>query len=497
MIGSLDRFRNWTMWCGTICLIVTAAGALAAAEPNAPSGVTPPAQRPNVLFIAVDDLNDWVGTLDGYEGVQTPNLDRLAGRGVLFTRAYCSAPACNPSRASLMCGIRPSTSGVYHNDQPWRPVLPNAVTLSQHFMANGYEVAGGGKIFHYNEPASWQTYQERKGDPRPPVLPANGIPKAAHFDWGPVDVPDAEMGDMKVTDWAVEFLKRDHDRPFFLAVGLFRPHLPWFVPRKYFERYPLEKIVLPKARENDLDDVPPPGRQIAKPEGDHRRVLETHNWEKAVQGYLASITFADACIGRLIEALDAAGCADDTIIVLWGDHGWHLGEKLHWRKFTLWEEATRVPLMIVAPGVSRNRVRCGRTVSLLDLYPTLIELCGLPPRPELEGTSLVKLLRDPEAPWDRPAVMTHGRNNHAVRSERWRYIRYADGTEELYDHERDPMEWTNLAGDPEHAQIKAELTKWLPKVNAEDAPRNRRSARASGEPDDIPTRRIARPQRGL
>jgi len=430
-------------------------------------------EKMNVLFIAIDDLNDWTTFLGGYPGVKTPNLQRLADRGVLFTRAYCSAPACNPSRASLLCGIRPSTSGVYYNSNPWRPQMPDAVTLPQHFMAAGYKVFGGGKIFHggFKDPESWEEYFNRPSDPAPEVRPANGIPNTAHFDWGPVKVGDEAMGDSQVTDWAVEFLSKEHDRPFFLAAGMFRPHLPWYVPEKYFDEYPLSEIVLPKVKDDDLDDVPEIGRRMARPEGDHAKVLATNNWEKAVQGYLASITYVDGQVGRLLAALDKRPDAQNTVIVLWTDHGWHLGEKLHWRKFTLWEEAGRVPMVFVVPGLTRAGTRCDRTVSLLDIYPTLADVCGLPVGEQLEGRSLKPLLADPAAPWDRPVITTHGRNNHSVRSERYRYIRYSDGSEELYDHEHDPMEWTNLAADPQLAQVKKELAEWLPKVNVEEGPR--------------------------
>lgn len=430
---------------------------------------------PNVLFIAVDDLNDWTGFLGGHPQARTPHLDRLAARGVAFERAHCNAPACNPSRVSLLTGRRPSTTGVYHNDQPWRPVLPDAITLPQHFAAAGYEVAGGGKIFHnsFNDRPSWPEWFPAGTHPEPDAIPVNGIPGTAHFDWGPVDVSDEAMGDHRTVSWAIDKLHADRDRPFFLAVGLIRPHLPWYVPRSYFENHPLDGIVLPETRGDDLDDIPPAGVAIARPQGDHRKVIEHDQWAKAVQGYLASIEFADAEIGRLLDALDAGGHADDTIVVLWGDHGWHLGEKQHWRKFALWEEATRVPLIIAAPGLTSPGRRSGRTVTLLDLYPTLVELCDLPDLDGLEGNSLVPLLRDPNAAWDHPALTTHGRGNHAVRDERWRYIRYADGSEELYDHEADPMEWTNLAGDPSRRSVKAELARHLPDTNAPDAPRAR------------------------
>ncbi len=401
---------------------------------------------PNVLFIAVDDLNDWVGCLGGHPDVRTPNLDRLAARGVLFTNAHCAAPLCNASRAALLTGVRPSSSGVYTNSQPMRhsAALRDAVTLPQYFMAHGYRVMGGGKIFHdaFRDPQSWNEYfpgkdRARPADPVPPKRPLNGIPDMeAHFDWGPIDVPDAQMGDDKVASWAAGELVRPQPGPFFLACGIFRPHLPWYVPRKYFDLYPADKVTLPNVKDDDLDDVPPIGREFAKPEGDHRKVIQYEQWRAAVQGYLASITFADACVGRVVDALEAGPHADNTVIVLWSDHGWHLGEKLHWRKFALWEEATRNVLALVAPMVTKPGGRCARTVNLMDLYPTLIDLCGLPRKDGLEGMSLTPLLSNPSAHWDRPSVTTYLRGNHSVRSERWRYIRYSDGTEELYDHRR-------------------------------------------------------------
>ena len=470
----MNRFRNHRLHVATLLLLL---GALPSVVPAAE------ADRPNVLFLAIDDLNDWTGSLGGYDGVQTPQLDRLAAMGTMFTRAYCAAPACNPSRVSLLTGLRPSTTGIYHNPQPWRPVLRDAVTLPQHFMAAGYNVIGGGKIFHgsYRDDASWHTYFKRPGDPAPPGRPINGIPKTAHFDWGPVKADDKAMGDMILVDWALDYLNEPHDKPFFLAVGIQKPHLPWFVPTRYFKRYPLDRVVLPKVKDDDLDDIPPMGRDIARPEGDHARVLATDNWAKAVQGYLATITFVDTCVGRLLDGLAGSRHADNTIIVMWSDHGWHLGEKLHWRKFTLWEEATRMPMVIVAPGVTSPGQRCDRTVTLLDLYPTLVDLCGLADKPELEGDSLLPLLKHPAADWDRPAVTTHGQQNHAVRSERYRYIRYQDGTEELYDHDNDPMEWTNLADRPELAGVKHDLARWLPKTNVPNAPFDKKARKRAAQ----------------
>jgi arylsulfatase A-like enzyme len=441
------------------------------------SAYAAPNHAPNVLFIAVDDLNDWIGCLGGHPDIRTPNFDRLARRGVLFTNAHCAAPLCNPSRAALMTGIRPAASGVYDNQQPFRksPTGPGAVSLTQHFRAHGYRVIGGGKIFHgaYPDPASWDEYfpsqaRNKPPDPVPPNRPVNGIPNAAQFDWGPLNVPDSQMGDYQVVDWAARELQKKQDRPFFHAVGLFRPHLPWYVPGKYFDMYPADKLTLPNVKDDDLDDVPAMGKKFARPAGDHRRVIEYQQWRKAVQGYLASISFTDAMLGRLLDSFEASPHANNTTVVLWSDHGWHLGEKLHWRKFSLWEEATHNVLMMSSPGLTRPGGRCHRATNLMDIYPTLIDVCGLKKR-SCEGDSLMPLLKDPAARWDRPSVTTYLRGNHSVRTERWRYIRYSDGGEELYDRSQDEMEWTNLAAKPELAPVKRDLAKWIPQVNAPDS----------------------------
>ena len=443
------------------------------------------AEKPNVLFIAIDDLNDWIGVLGGHPQAQTPNIDRLAQRGVLFTKAYTAAPACNPSRASLMTGIAPYQSGIYINPQPWRPAMPDAVTIPQHFTKNGYWSAGSGKIYHgaFPDPASWQQYwpdqqKNKPDDPMPEGRPLNTIPDTAHFDWGPVKASREEMGDYQVVDWVSGQLAKEHDKPFFLACGIFRPHLPWYVPPEYFEDFPLDKIELPAFNYQDLGDVPAAGIQMANPTRDHARVIQHDQWRKAVRGYLASIKFADEQVGRVIDALDKSEHKDNTIVVLWTDHGWHLGEKEHWRKFALWEEATRTPMMWVVPkgvpGMSAGATAGARVdapVSLLDIYPTLIELCGLTPNDRLAGESLVGLLKDPMAKRERPAVTTHGRLNHAVRDPNWRYIKYADGAEELYDHRVDPLEWKNLAGDAKYKAEIDRLARWLPKENAPNQPR--------------------------
>jgi arylsulfatase A-like enzyme len=455
--------------------------------------------RRNILFIAIDDLNDWVGVLGGNPQTRTPNLDRLAKQGVLFTNAHCAAPLCNPSRAALMTGIRPATSGVYTNGQPFRqsPVSKNAVTLPMHLRAHGYRVIGSGKIYHggFPDPPSWDEYwpsqqQNKPPDPQPPNLPANGIPGSGNMDWGPVDNPDEDMGDMKVAEWVSRHLAKRVTEPLFLGCGIFRPHLQWYVPRKYFEMFPVDRIQLPPVKEDDLDDVPPIGLKFARPDGDHKRITSHGKWREAVQAYLASIAFSDAAVGRVLRALETGPNAGDFSIVLWSDHGWHLGEKLHWRKFTLWEEATRNVLMASIPGITRPGGRCRRPVSLLDVYPTLIDVCGLAPRKELEGRSLIAQLKDPAAAREAPALTTYLRGNHSVRDERWRYIRYSDGGEELYDHDRDPQEWTNLAVKPEFQKLKAQLAQWLPKTDAPDSP----TARGVDEDAGLGSRREAERQ---
>jgi len=440
--------------------------------------------RPNVLFIAVDDLRDWVGHLSGHPNAKTPNIDRLAKRGVSFTRAYCSAPLCNPSRISLLTGVAPSKSGVYGNGEKLRQKLPDAVTLMQHFRASGYSVRGAGKIFHGTsayDMDSWDIFFKSSGSKKHRVKRDSSLPKSAWVPWGALACSDDEMLDGINAKWIITELKKPQEKPFFLAYGLTKPHLTWSVPQKYFDLHPLEGIKLPPTKKGDLDDLPAFGKKLArevydpsgerdfavKPNGDHANVIANNQWLKAVQAYLATISFADAQIGRVLDALDRSGHADNTIVVLWGDHGWHLGEKDHWRKHALWDVSTRTPLIFSAPrGVAKDKL-CQRPVSLIDIYPTLIDLCGLPKRRGLDGQSLKSLLENPERKWDRPVVITYGLNNHAVQTERWRYIRYRDGGQELYDHERDPNEWTNLASIPKYSPQKTKLAKWLPSTNGE------------------------------
>jgi arylsulfatase A-like enzyme len=434
-------------------------------------GMVPPARgaeprKPNVLFIAVDDLNHWVGYLGRNAQTATPNIDKLATRGVRFTHSYCAAPVCNPSRTALMSGLRPATSGVYENDDDWRRVIPEHLPLTTTFRKAGYTVRGAGKIYHGNYPrrSEWDDYLKREGgDPKPA-----GDTGVGGIKFAPLDCGDEDLREWRIVQYGIDQLAKPHDQPLFLAIGLHKPHMPWNVPRKYYALHPLETIQLPPHRDDDLGDIPPAGVQMAKPEGDHRAIVESGRWKEAVQAYLAAISYCDAMIGRLIDALDRSPERDNTIVVFWGDHGWHLGEKQHWRKFALWEEATRAPLIWIAPGVTKADTVCERTVDFMSIYPTLTDLCGIATPKHVEGQSIRSLLADPGATWDRPALTTYQFRNHAVRNAGWRYIRYANGDEELYDEQADPYEWVNLARDPRFESKKSELAKFLPAVNHPD-----------------------------
>ncbi len=429
--------------------------------------------KPNVLMIAIDDLNDWIGCMEGHPQTKTPNMDRLAGQSILFSNAYCAVPACNPSRTALLTGIRPWNSGVYTNPQPWRAVLPDAVTLPQHFMAHGYFAKGGGKIFHgrYEDAASWNEWVSSGGSPPLSKKEKNNPhSRAGGVVWGNLhDAPVEEMTDYKTASWVVDHLRKDHEQPFFIGCGFKKPHMPWQVPAKYYEMFPIDEIVLPEVPLDDLDDIPRSGLAMAKPKGDHKNITSSDNWPYAVQGYLATIAFVDDQVGRVLDALKAGPHQKDTIVILWSDHGWHLGEKSHWRKFALWEEATKSVLMMKVPGLTKPGLVCDTPVDFMNIYPTLADLCGLPVEKRLDGVSMRPLLEDVKVDWKLPAITTHGRGNHAVRKGKWRYIRYADGSEELYDREKDPNEWTNLAGKADSVGIKKKLVSYLPDQNSEAA----------------------------
>lgn len=454
---------------------------------NAPQKNTE--KKPNILFIAVDDMNDWAGFLSGHAGmkIHTPNIDRLAASSMVFTNAHTPAPACAPTRAAILTGIhhaRSGTQNVYWGDGPiWREfdALKEVPTLEQFFKQNGYTTLGAGKIYHSQappwaptsqvEPANWDFYYPSPYISHPYQIRAPdeviypedvdnenrpGGGADGWWTWGAIPVPDEKMADYHIADWVSYQLDQNHDKPFFLAAGMWKPHDPWEVPQKYFDMYPLENIVLPERKKEDLEDAFDHGRRWIM-----KWVLDNKQWEKIIQSYAASITFSDAMVGRLLDALEKSEHADNTIVVLWSDHGMHMGEKDNIEKFTLWERSTRVPLLIAVPGMALGGAHCDQPVSLMDLYPTLVDLTGFDLPPHLDGKSLVPQLNDPGAETS-PVITSYkfgntqkpGVSGHAVRSMRYRYIYYPEiNLEELYDHQNDPNEWENIAYKKNHTRV--------------------------------------------
>ena len=426
-------------------------------------------ERPNVLFLVVDDLNAWIGCLDARLGAQTPQIDRLASRGMLFRNAHCAAPLCNPSRTALLTGLRPSTTGIYDNSQAQSPSdhpAKRAVLLPGYFKSKGYVVLGAGKVpGHSTGSYPWDESFDLPDRAVPAKLPLNNPGK---IDWGAYPATREQMSDWQLAGWVSGELGKRHPTPFFLAAGFVKPHLPWYVPKEYFDRVHTASLTPPPLRPDELEGIPAIARKEEKEKQKQSTAALLSKRREVFAAYLAAGAFADDCVGRVIAALEAGPHRDNTIVVLFGDNGIQLGEKNAWGKGKLWEESTHVPLMISGPGIA-SKQHCDKPVSLLDIYPTLVELCGLPAVKTLEGTSLAPLLKNPGAVWDHVALTTMGYKNHTVRTERWRYIRYADGSEELYDHAADPREWKNLASDLKYETVKADLRRWLP---AHDAPRN-------------------------
>lgn len=465
-------------------------------------------KKPNVLFISIDDLNDWTGTMGGHPQALTPNLDRLCEEGLLFTNAHCSQAVCTASRNSLLSGLHPVTSGWYSSISAMRKtydsVMQDHKMLPEYFKSNGYKTMAAGKIFHqgvtdymdrlddfwdevapeYDVSGDLKDRGDGYGGTKFYPFPEEGSQIVNHYGedfnhghslcWGALereDMPGGKMFDELIAEWAVDQLSRDHEKPFFLAVGFVRPHVPYTAPKKYFELYDLENTVMPEVPEDEMADIPLMGKSIAFgtiKTGDHYAVthLSDNYWREMVMAYLACVSFVDDQLGKVIRALNKSRYAGNTIVVLWSDHGQHLGEKKHWRKQALWEESTKVPLFISVPGQRTSGMTSSRAVSLLDIYPTLLDLCKLPESSKLEGQSLVPLIKDPQKEWNRPVLCTWRYKNHAVRSEEWRYIRYRDGSEELYNLKNDPGEHTNFADDPAYTGIIKELKKWLPEKDA-------------------------------
>lgn len=432
------------------------------------------APKLNVLFIAVDDMNNDLACY-GSKVVSSPNIDRLAKMGVRFDRAYCQFPLCSPSRSSLMTGLRPDTTQVFDLQRRFRDVLPDVVTIPQMFMKNGYFAARVGKIYHYgnpgdigtaglDDPTSWNVAINPAGRDKtalePDIInytPKRGLGSAMSF-LADKTGKDEEHTDGKVATETIKLLEEHKDGPFFLACGFYKPHTPYVSPAKYFDLYPMDKIQVPAATPEA--DVPKAALASTNP-WPWFGVTEPQARE-VKQGYYAAISFVDAQIGRVLAAMDRLKLWDNTVVVFWSDHGYHLGEHGLWMKQSLFENSARVPLAIVAPGAKGNGKPSPRTVEFVDLYPTLAELTGLTPPANLAGKSLAPLLADPQAAWTKPAFTQVWRGNfagHSVRTERFRYTEWDGGKQgvQLYDYTTDPLEQHNLAADPAHAMTVAEL----------------------------------------
>ncbi|NRB74273.1 MAG: sulfatase [Verrucomicrobiales bacterium] len=436
--------------------------------------------RPSVLFLNIDDWNDWNTVLMGHPQAITPNIQRLAERGVAFTNAICSSPTCFPSRSAVFTGIHPARSGNIVNDnsiRPWRFYAGDAVTLPKHLSAQGWTTVGIAKNFHKGDNTEFDTYIPKAG--RPKQVPGIGLKLNPSGHWGVSADPVTKMADYLSVSHGIETLESITD-PLFLSLGIYRPHVPWVVPQEYFDRYPLEAIQLPEFQPNDLDDLPQRFRPLAHLEakfgpGYHQGLVKKGYDKQFIRAYLACVTFADEQIGRLLDAWDASPHAKDGYIVLWSDHGYHLGEKEAWSKMKPWYDSAHCNLIVAGPGIPEGAT-CDKAVSLQDLYPTLVELLQLPkPSQALDGNSLVPLLNDPQSEWDRPVVMsseTDGIRYDVVLSNNYRMTRLITGETELYDLANDPHEFTNLlalhrsqsdegATDPKYAQIIDRLSQHL------------------------------------
>jgi iduronate 2-sulfatase len=455
--------------------------ALFCALSGGPAFAQTPAGKPNVLLIMADDLNDDMGTF-GHALVKTPNLDRLAARGVRFDRAYVQFPLCSPSRVSLLTGLRPDTTRIHDLQTDFRTILPNVVTLPQAFKRQGYFSARVGKIYHYgnpgdigtsglDDPASWDTVVNPRGidkDEEPLLTnqtPSRGLGSALAYYASPA--PDEQHTDGKVALETIALLEKNKDRPFFIGAGFYRPHCPFIAPRKYFDMYPLDRIAAPAAV---TDSGAPPAAWFTVPP--HWGVSPLGQRE-TIQAYYASISFLDANVGRVLDALDRLHLTDRTIVVFASDHGYHLGEQGQWMKQTLFERSARAPVIMAGPGITAKGRSTRRIVEFLDLYPTLTTLASVPPPDGLQGRSLTPLLKNPDAKWDHPAVTQVQRGaagarymGYTIRTPAWRYTEW-DNTKkgvELYDEVRDPRELHNLAADPTHAKVVEDLRRRLKSV---------------------------------
>ena len=428
-------------------------------------------KRPDLVFIIVDDLNDWLGCLEGHPDAKSPNIDALAESGMLFTQAYCNSPQCRPSRTSLMTGIYPFKTGTYFNARFRKETAIASPTLQQFFMEHGYRVVSGGKVFHGTPGRHGDSLFRKPADPRPPKGEDNFNAMAAPNDGYALDVSDKEMSDYKVAQWATEQWNEVTDKPLLMTVGFFRPHRPLHVPKPWFDGFPISSIKRPAEPVgiDDWDDMPNFARRLARTHAhkpmhnglsDHEFIVKNEQWDATIQAYQASIAFVDEQIGRFLDRLQTNPRGRETYVMLVSDHGWHLGEKKHWCKGAIWEQTTHIPFIVRGPGIHAGS-KCTQPVSLIDVYPSLVDLASLEIPEWLNGSSIKPQLKNPVEPRG-PAISSYGEGNTSIRTEHWRYIRYEDGSEELYEHRIDPNEWVNLANQPNHAKTKKRLSQMIP-----------------------------------
>lgn len=427
----------------------------------------------NLVLFIIDDLNDWVTALGDHPQVKTPHMDKLANRGTVFANAHAQAPICGPSRASMMSGLYPAQTGVYGqiNDPQLIPAVAAVsptLLLPQYLRSQGYYTAARGKISHQGAiEGMFDEYEERSSPYGPfPDKPFKWDNDRTFTDWGADPATDAEMVDFQSATFGVEFLQREHTQPFMLAMGFIRPHVPWYVPQEWLDKFPLAEIEMPVVLDSDFDDIPQAGKDLAAvPQMPTLEWAQQNDeWRPIMQAYLASIAFADHCVGMVMDALEASDSADNTLVCLVSDNGYHLGEKQRFAKMSLWGRSTRVPLMFAGPGVEAQVI--ADPVGLIDIYPTILEMLNLPANTENVGRSLAPVLTGVSTLPVKPQVSVYGLGNWAVIDARYRYIRYADGSEELYDLENDPMEWRNIAGQADMEDVKIRLASHIPAAPA-------------------------------
>ena len=456
------------------------------------------AKQPNVLFLAVDDMNDWIGSLGATPRAITPNLDKLAARGVNFSNAHTPGVYCAPARAAIFSGQYASTTGCYRSSDYFTD-HPEIEGLPLSFSKAGYTTLGVGKLYHHMpgsiDVRGWDEFYLRKPSQRtegwsldnwteempfPDPFPASVFNKGKEIkgglflEWaGLPNDKEEEMADTIRVNWAVDQLGKKHDKPFFLACGIYAPHFPNYCPQKYFDLYDRDKIELPPIKVDDLEDLPERMKRAKMARSKIHKELEAKGAVKdAIHGYLSCMSYADAMMGRVLDALEKSPYADNTIVVLWSDHGYHHGEKYDWGKHTLWERTSNVPFIWAGPGVKKGAVT-DVTASLIDMYPTFVEICGLPrPHQKLEGTSLASTLEKPAVAKDRDVYLPYmAPGEYAIINKDWRYITYGDDGEELYALKSDPNEWNNLAENPKYEDTKRLLRKSAPKKFSPAAPK--------------------------